>query len=186
MGKASFARASAIAVSLAAAAGCGKPTDGGVATAPPARKAGLWQQSLIRDGQPGRLGGLKICVDAATDHKLSVFGRRFNQSNCRRSVTRDPGGVYHFSSTCTLETGATAEAMGTASGDFGSSYTVHTEVNVSGAPIEAMNGMHEIKIQARYLGPCPTDMRPGDVYLGSGMKVNVDRLPQIASALGGG
>jgi hypothetical protein len=29
-------------------------------------------------------------------------------------------------------------------------------------------------------------MRPGDVSLGSGLKVNMDRLPQIAAALSGG
>jgi hypothetical protein len=152
----------------------------------PSRKAGLWEQSLTRDGKPGRLGGLKVCLDAATDRKLSVFGRHFDQGDCRRQVTRDATGVYRFNSTCNLEDGAVLKAMGAATGDFASSYTVHSEVNVSGSPIETMNGMHEIKISAHYKGPCPAGMRPGDVSLGSGMKANLDHLPHIAGVLSGG
>jgi hypothetical protein len=49
-----------------------------------------------------------------------------------------------------------------------------------------MNGMHVIDIAGRYEGACPATMRPGDVNLGSGLKVNMDRLPQIASAVTGG
>jgi hypothetical protein len=166
--------------------GCGKVDGQGSAAAMPSRKAGLWEQVLTRDGKPGRLGVLTLCVDAATDHKLGVFGRHVGRGDCDRTVTRDAAGVYHFSSTCSLTNGTTVRSMGTASGDFGSGYTVHSEVNISGAPIAPMNGMHVIDITGRYEGACPATMRPGDVSLGSGMKVNMDNLPQIASAVSGG
>ena len=180
-----IARAGAF-LGLAALAGCGRPAGAPAAAVPPARKAGLWEQSLTRDGKPGRLGALKICLDATTDSKIGVFGRHFAKGDCQRSVARDAAGVYHFSSICTLENGGVARVMGTASGDFGSGYTVRSEINVSGAPLESMNGMHEIDIAAHYRGPCPENMRPGDVNLGSGLKVNMDRLPEIAKSLGGG
>jgi hypothetical protein len=173
-------------IALAALTGCGKIDDGGSTAATPSRKAGLWEQVLTRDGKPGHLGVLTLCVDAATDHELGVFGRHVGKDDCDRTVTRDPAGVYHFVSTCTLSNGTLVKSMGTASGDFASGYKVHSEVNISGAPIAPMNGMHVIDIAGRYEGACPASMRPGDVSLGSGLKMNMDRLPQIASAVGGG
>ena len=173
-------------VTLATLAGCGKPVSDGAAAAVPTRRAGLWEQVLTRDGKPGRLGVLDICLDAAADQKLSAFGRHFGEGKCERTVTRDAAGVYHFASSCNLENGAVAKTMGTATGDFGAGYSVHSEVNVSGAPFGPMNGMHVVDISGRYKGPCPSGMRPGDVSLGSGLKVNMDRLPKIAEAMGGG
>ena len=171
---------------LAALSGCGKIDGDGATAAAPSRKAGLWEQVLTRDGKQGRLGVLSLCVDAATDHQLGVFGRHVGKGDCDRTVTRDPAGVYHFASNCTLSNGTLVKSMGTASGDFTSGYRVHSEVNITDAPIEPMNGMHVIDIAGHYEGPCPATMRPGDVSLGSGMKVNMDRLPQIASAVTGG
>ncbi|HLZ84051.1 MAG TPA: DUF3617 family protein [Caulobacteraceae bacterium] len=171
---------------LAALTGCGRIDGDGSSAAAPSRKAGLWEQVLTRDGKPGRMGVLTLCVDAATDHEMGIFGRHVGKGDCERSVTRDAEGVYHFASTCTLSNGTLVKSMGTASGDFASGYKVHSEVNISGAPIEPMNGMHAIDITGRYEGACPAAMKPGDVSLGSGLKVNMDRLPQIASAVTGG
>jgi hypothetical protein len=173
-------------VALAALTGCEKIGGAGSTAAAPARKAGLWEQVLTRDGRPGRLGVLTLCVDAATDHEMGVFGRHVGSGDCDRAVTRDGAGIYHFTTTCTLSNGAVVRSMGTAVGDFGSGYKVHSEVTVSGAPIAPLNGMHVIDIAGRYEGPCPSTMKPGDVSLGSGMKVNMDRLPQILSEVGGG
>jgi hypothetical protein len=173
-------------IALAALTGCGKFEGGGSSAAAPSRRAGLWEQVLTRDGKPGRLGVLSLCVDAATDHELGVFGRHVGKGDCDRAVTRDATGAYHFASTCTLSNGTLVKSMGTASGDFASGYKVHSEVNISGAPIAPMNGIHVIDISGRYQGACPATMRPGDVSLGSGVKVNMDRLPQIASAVTGG
>jgi hypothetical protein len=171
---------------LTALTGCDKFDTAGSSATAPARKAGLWEQVLTRDGKPGRLGVLTLCVDAATDHEMGVFGRHVGKGDCEKTVTRDASGVYHFASTCTLSNGTLVKSMGTAVGDFGSGYKVHSEVNVSGAPIAPLNGMHVIDITGRYEGACPAAMKPGDVSLGSGLKVNMDRLPQILSDVSGG
>ena len=170
---------------LVALTSCGRPAVENAPAAAPARKAGLWEQTLTRDGKAGRLGVLTLCFDAATDRKLSVFGRHFGSGDCQRSVTSDPDGVYHFASTCSLGAGMVVKSSGTASGVFGANYKVHSEVSVVGAPFELANGMHVIDISGRYKGPCPAGMRPGDASLGSGLKVNIDRLPQIAQAMTG-
>lgn len=185
-GRRSESAAVACVVAMAALSGCGKIDGDGSTAAAPSRKAGLWEQVLTRDGQPGRLGVLTLCVDAATDHEMGVFGRHVGKGDCERTVTRDSAGVYHFVSACPLSNGTVIKSMGTAMGDFSSGYKVHSEVNVSGAPFAPMNGTHVIDISGRYEGACPSTMKPGDVSLGSGLKVNMDRLPQILSDVAGG
>jgi hypothetical protein len=182
---ASEGAAFACVMALTALSGCGKVDGVGSAATAPSRKAGLWEQVLTRDGKPGRLGVLTLCVDAATDHQLSVFGRHVGKGDCERTVNRDAAGVYHFASACTLSNGTLVKTMGTASGDFGSGYRVHSEVNISDAPLAPMNGMHVVDITGRYVGACPATMKPGEVSLGSGLKVNMDRLPQIVSDVAG-
>jgi hypothetical protein len=168
---------------LALLGGCGKPTPDGGSTSAPSRRAGLWEQVLTRDGKPGRLGRLEVCIDPATDARFSAFGQHFNTEQCQRHVTRD-GAVYRFSAECTRDNGGAVKMTGVATGDFKQTYRVRSEIEVSGAALEAMNGVHAMEVNGRYLGPCPDDMRPGDVNLGGGLKVNIDRLPTIAAAMG--
>ena len=138
---------------------------------------------MTRDGKPGRLGVINICLDAPTDAKLNVFGRHFGEAACPHAISRDAQGAYHFESTCTLKSGAVVTSRGVATGDFGSGYEVRSQVAIKDAPFDAMNGLHSVTITGRYKGPCPSGMRPGEVNLGSGVKVSVDRLSQIAGAL---
>jgi hypothetical protein len=182
MRMATFAAASVL-TGMATLAGCGKPAGGPSTTTFPARKAGLWEQSMTRDGKPGRLGALNVCLDAAADARLGLFGRHFGKPGCPREVSRDGAGVYHFHSTCTLDNGAVVNSRGDASGDFNTDYQVYSEISVSGAPYEPMNGVHTVTITGRYKGACPADMRPGEVSLGSGLRVSMDRLAEIAAAL---
>ena len=177
-----MARAGAC-VGLAILGGCAKPATGGAETSIPTRQAGLWEQVLTRDGKPGRLGKLQICVDPATDARFSAFGQRINSAECQKHFTRE-GGVYRFTASCTRENGGIVKIVGVATGDFTQSYRVLSEIDVTGASLEPVNGTHVLEITGRYLGSCPHDMRPGDVSLGGGLKVNIDRLPQIARGMG--
>ncbi len=179
-----IARIGALAT-LASLAGCGRPAREPASTGMPTRKPGLWEQVLTRDGKPGKLGGLKICLDAASDLKVGVFGRHFAKGTCQKSVNRDATGAYHFNSSCTLKGGELVSTRGAAAGDFTSRYDVQSDISVSGSPIETMNGTHAIHITGRYRGPCPSGMRPGDINLGSGMKINIDQLPTFLGAGGG-
>ena len=184
MRKSAISRAGTL-LAMAAIGGCTKPATDSSASSVPSRKAGLWEQTVTRDGKPGRLGVLKLCLDASSDAKIGVFGRHFAKGACERSVTRDANGVYHFTAECTLRDGAKVKTQGTAMGDFGSAYTVRSDVDVTGASFGPMNGDHEINVNGRYLGPCPADLKPGDVALGAGLKVNMDRIPQVLAAFGG-
>ena len=167
---------------LVVLAACGKPADAPDAANAPMRKAGLWELKLTRDGKSGKLGWLKVCLDAATDSRLGVFGRHFAKGDCQRSITRQDDGAYRFSSTCTVGGGAVVATHGVATGDFNTGYTIRSDINVTGAPFEPMNGSHAITIEGRFNGPCPAGLRPGEVSLGTGMKVSIDQLSKLAGA----
>ncbi|MGI9169455.1 MAG: DUF3617 domain-containing protein [Caulobacteraceae bacterium] len=156
--------------------------------AAPTRKAGLWEQSMTRDGRPLALvGRMRACVDAASEARLSLFGGKMSRTLCRRrSVSRSVDGVYAFASTCDMGEAGVIASEGVLTGDLSSRYRLHAQSNVTGSSLPSMNGRHTTDIEARYLGPCPPGMTAGDVIMANGMKINAGKLGAAAQALGGG
>ncbi len=69
-------------------------------------------------------------------------------------------------------------------GDFNSAYTVkstsHSERGPNAAP-----GDHVTTIEAKWLGACKPDQKPGDVVMPGGFKMNikdVDKLKSVPAA----
>ena len=155
---------------------------------PPVRKAGLWEQTMIYDGAPmGIVGRMRVCIDATSEAKLSLFGGRMGKSACRqRSVVRGLDGAYTFTSTCDMGQAGMTTSTGTLSGDLSSRYHVHAQSDTTGSSLAPMNGRHVTDIDATYLGPCPAGVNPGDMVMGNGMKINAGKLGAAAQAMGGG
>lgn len=134
----------------------------------PKRKAGLWEQTV-------NLGKMKqvsrICLDPATDEKLGLEGNRGPNPCSENKVTPKAGG-YEFSSVCDMGEGGKMTTRGEATGDFGSKYRVDMESTTTGASAPEMNGVRKFSIEAEWKGPCPADMKPGDIALPGGMKIN--------------
>jgi hypothetical protein len=164
------------ALSAGALSGC-KPTPpadtqaaAGPAVDAPRRKPGLWKQSmLIQEGDS--IQNVPICLDAASDAKLSWWGRP--GSDCSTSqVSRQPDGSWKFQSTCALPQGGQVVTEGRAVGDFTRSYQVVADSRVTGAPNDNLNGSHSVTIDAVWQGDCPKGMKPGDMDLPNGQRVN--------------
>ncbi len=176
-------------ISTLALVGC----DGGDRTAAtpatlPVPKAGLWRESVARDGHPlGLIGEMRACLDADARSRLSALGGRAGRGMCQsRAVTRDEDGAYHFSSSCQMGPGGRVATQGVLTGDLAKAYRVHAESDTRGAVVEALNGRHVIDLEADFLGPCPPDMAVGDVVIANGMKLNMRKLGEAASVLGVG
>ena len=154
----------------------------------PASRAGLWRESTLRDGRElGLMGEMSACLDADPGARLSTLVGHAGRSRCQNlSVTRDGDGGYHFSSACDLGLGGRVVTQGELTGDLSSRYRVTSRTDASGAILASMNGHHEIDLEANYLGPCPAGMKPGDVVIANGMKMNVDHLRTVAETLAGG
>jgi hypothetical protein len=184
------AKALMFALGATSLAACARPSvqDDQLAHAPtlaPVRKAGLWEQTLMRDGKPANHASMRVCLGDAADDRLWVFDKRMQSERCQRQITRASDGSYHFSSSCRLGPRAVVSATGVASGDFSSAYTVRSAVSVSGAPFAELDGAHEVELVSRYRGPCPSDMAPGQIALDHGMRIKPHRLPALAAAFVG-
>jgi hypothetical protein len=174
------------AVALLALAACGKKTEtaatGTVApatasapavpTEPPSRKAGLWEQT-ISTGQMKQT--LKMCLDAAADQKMKWWGssQAGKSVDCaEQRVTPRLGGGWDFHSVCKMGESGTITSDGQATGDFGSHYKVEVNSVTTGSPMPEANGAHKMAIEATWTGPCPADMKPGDMEMPGGMRIN--------------
>ncbi|HLZ75841.1 DUF3617 domain-containing protein [Phenylobacterium sp.] len=188
-------------MAVLALAACSKKTDTAAtgtaapanATAPassgpmglPSRKAGLWEQTLISDrsdkagGDKGIRQTISMCLDAAFDQKMKLWGSQAGRSaegkpNCSEErITQHLGGGWDFHAVCAMGESGTVTSDGQATGDFGSHYTVNVTSTTAGSPMAQANGVHKMSIEGTWKGPCPADMKPGDMRMGNGMTINM-------------
>jgi len=156
----------------------------------PSRKAGLWEQTISSDRGEG--GGIhqtmSMCLDTALDQKMKVWGSEARgKSNCsEEKISRGLGGGYRFHAVCAMGESGTITSDGEATGDFGSHYTVNVTSTTTGSPMAQANGAHKIAIEATWKGPCPADMKPGDMRMGNGMTINMaGGTPTMSGGPGG-
>ncbi|WP_340647464.1 DUF3617 family protein [Phenylobacterium sp.] len=173
------------AVAVLGVSACNKPaekTDGETAApaftpsqTPPKRKPGLWEQR-VSTGDFVQVS--RICLDEATDAKISFWGSQTTRDMCEKNVfsARVAGG-YQFSSVCDMGSGGKTTTSGTATGDFNSKYLIQAESSTEGAAAPQMNGLHKVTIEAAWQGACPEGYKPGDMSLPGGMKINILDLP---------
>jgi hypothetical protein len=149
----------------------------------PARKPGLWQQVMAMDG-PASGPGFKLCIDAASDARMSAFARRSPGAKCSPAqMTRNLDGSIGVTETCDMGASGKASTTGVIKGDFNSSYTVTMDSQISGSPMAQMNGDHKMIITATWLGPCAPGQKGGDMIFPNGMVRNT--LDDQSSASGG-
>jgi len=195
------------AVSVLALAACSKKTDtaasasasGTAATAvasapaapqaPPSRKSGLWTQTITSDAMNRTMNQtMKMCLDAAADQKMKFWGssQAGKSSNCtEQRVTPHLGGGWDFHSVCQMGESGTITSDGSATGDFNSHYKVEVTAVTAGSPMAQANGTHQTVIEATWVGPCPADMKPGDMDIG-GYKINMLAGANAEAGAGGG
>jgi len=150
---------------------------------PPPRKAGLWEQKV---SMAQMTQSTKVCLDAATDKQMAWWGSQAAKSTCaEQNITAHPGGGWDFHSVCKSPGGGTTTSDGTASGDFNSHYKVDVTSTTAGGPMPQANGVHKISIEATWQGPCPADMKPGDMEMPGGMKINMNDAMSGKGPMGG-
>jgi hypothetical protein len=139
---------------------------------PPKRKPGLWEQTMSMSGMTQTS---QFCVDAAVEERLGWWSQQATKDMCTQNAfTPGPGGSWSFTSECDMGSGGKTVTKGVASGDFGSAYRLDMTSTTTGAGAPQMNGEHKMAMDAAWKGPCPADMKPGDMkLLPGGMKVNL-------------
>jgi hypothetical protein len=145
----------------------------------PSRKAGLWEVKTNIDNRNGSGATVQQCVDASTDQMMQSSAGPLAQAACSRRTVEKSGNTLTIDSTCTLAS-QTATSHAVITGSFDSAYTM-TVTSRSGA---LPGGKMTITIRAKWLGPCTTDQKPGDMIMGNGVKMNILELQKQAPSQG--
>jgi hypothetical protein len=182
---------------LAGLAACNKPASapGGVTTAPsaapaapasgplsiqdlPHRKPGLWRQTLAIEGMDQQMPATEVCLDQASEAKMSMLGQRMNKDKCAsQSFSRNLDGSISFNVSCEMGPNIKTVSNGTISGDFNANYTAVINTTTAGGAGERMSGVHKMTITATWIGPCAPGQKGGDVIMPDGRKINLTDAP---------
>jgi hypothetical protein len=133
------------------------------------RKPGLWTTKMSLDSVKQALPETKMCLDAATDDRLMEHAMNFQKGACDKPVMSGMGAVRTVDSVCHINKGTQSTHMVvTYSGD--AAYHIDVVAHFSPAQM-GRDSMHSTQ-DAKWQGPCPADMKPGDMMIGP-MKINV-------------
>lgn len=153
------------------------------APATPKLKAGLWRVTNAGDGAPQ--GVSRMCLDDAVQARMSVFGAQAAGACQPTETTANPGGGWRYRTVCDQSAlgGGTSVAEGVMTGDLATAYASRTTVTTTGAQVAHMNGVVTITGEGAYEGPCPADMKPGDMVIPGGMKFNMVEMAAAAARM---
>ena len=138
----------------------------------PIRKAGLWEIKMVRTGSPVPAITMQHCTDATTDRAMNGMASPTAQQACAKQDIRKTATGYASDTVCTIA-GRTITSHSDVVGDFNSAYTVTTvsQTNTEGSAAATRNTTSTI--EAKWIGGCKPDQKPGDVVMPDGRKVNV-------------
>lgn len=142
----------------------------------PIRKAGLWEMKMATAGSPVPAMTIQQCTDETIDKQMSTMFSAAKQVCSKRDVQKTATG-YVTDSECT--TGPTTRTSHTEiTGDFNSAYTVkltsHSEHGPTGQPHD-----FNTTIEAKWLGACKPDQKPGDFVMPGGLKMNINDMDKL-------
>ncbi|MCP4617603.1 MAG: DUF3617 family protein [Bradyrhizobium sp.] len=156
------------------------PAAGALAVELPVRKAGLWEMKVLRTGGSMPDVTMQHCTDASTDKQMSTSFSPGKETCSKQDIQKTASG-YVSDSVCSVA-GMTVTSHAEITGDFNSAYTVkstsHSEGAVTGKSRDA-----ETTIEAKWVGDCKADQKPGDIVMPGGMKMNVLDLEKFKAMM---
>ena len=139
-------------------------------TPTPARKSGLWEETQTSNlnAKPWKNWH---CVGAGPEHALEMeMGDAHDDGTCTRVTVTRKQELFTLEKRCKLGKSSTY-ATASYKGNFDSSY----EMTYSTSITPAYDGQTELSgtVRARWVGPCQSGQRPGDVWADGGVKTNL-------------
>lgn len=137
----------------------------------PLRKAGLWEMKLVTTGSPLPEMTMLHCTDETTDKDMATASSPMSKEICSKRDIEQTATGYVTDSVCSVA-GVSMTSHSEISGDLNSAYTVkttaHSERGGAGLPRDATT-----TIEAKWLGACKPDQKPGDIVMPGGFKLNI-------------
>jgi len=142
----------------------------------PQRKTGLWDIKISRTGtnRPSSQT-IQMCIDQKTDNIAQQMGESFVKASCSKQQIRREGNRIVGDSVCQIgETTATSHTV--FSGEFDRAY--HGEIRTKYSPPLMGKNENLTLFDAKWIGPCQADQKPGDMIMPNGMKINIREMQQ--------
>ncbi len=146
----------------------------------PSRKAGLWEIKTSLENRGGAGMTVQQCIDAATDQVMMSSAGPLAQAVCPRRDVQRSGDTITIDSACTfMDKTATTHAVIT--GSLDSAYTM----KVTTQSDAMVGGEMAMTMTGKWLGPCASDQKPGDLIMGGGaIKLNILEMQKLAPSQG--
>jgi hypothetical protein len=139
----------------------------------PKRKSGLWEINISRASMHRPPQAMQMCVDQNTDDIAQQFGESVASQACTKQKIRREGNRIVADTVCKLgDTTATSRTVFT--GRFDRAY--HGEIRTKYDPPLMGRSENLTQIDAKWIGPCLPDQKPGDILLPNGMKINIRQM----------
>ena len=148
----------------------------------PTRKAGLWELKMLRPGSTTPEVTMQHCTDEATDKQMTANFSPMARQNCSKNDTRQTPTGYVTDSVCSFG-GATLTSHSEITGDFnvGSAMKVTSSSDrpvAAGVPADST-----VMLEAKWLGACAADQRPGDIVMPGGFRMNIKDMEKLKGLL---
>jgi Protein of unknown function (DUF3617) len=143
----------------------------------PVRKAGLWEMKMLRTGSPAPDMTMKHCTDETTDKEMSTTFSPMAKEACSKNDIQKTATGYVADSVCSIG-GMSMTSHSETSGDFNSAYTVKTTSHSQGGPAGVPRDS-TTTIEAKWLGACKPDQKPGDIIMPGGITINIKDMEKL-------
>jgi Protein of unknown function (DUF3617) len=134
----------------------------------PSRKPGLWELKMNFENRNAPSQTMRQCIDAATDQMMQSSAGPNAQGACSKRDVQRSASTITIDSTCTVG-GKTTTSHAVITGSFDSAYNMTVTSDSAAAP----GGKSTMTMDAKWLGPCAADQKPGDMIMANGTKINI-------------
>ncbi len=136
----------------------------------PLRKAGLWEIKIARGGSGLPELTMQHCTDATTDKDMNNTVSPMAKQICAKQEVQKTATGWVADSVCSIA-GGTMTSHSEITGDFNAAYTIVTTSHSD----KGLANLRDLTthIEAKWLGECKPDQKPGDIVMPGGFKLNV-------------
>jgi hypothetical protein len=145
----------------------------------PTRKAGLWEMKIVKTGSGVPDMTMQHCTDATTDKDMSNTVSPMAKQVCSKQDVQKTATGFISDSLCSVA-GVSMTSHSEITGDFNSGYRVKTTAHFerAGKPVDTVT-----TIEAKWLGACKADQKPGDIVMPGGFRLNVKDAEKLKGLL---
>ena len=125
---------------------------------------------------------MQHCTDETVDKEMNNNVSPMAKQICSKQEIKKTSTGYVTDSVCDVG-GVTSTSHAEITGDFNSAYTVKTSSHAQGGAAGAAGRDTSVTLEAKWLGACKADQKPGDIVMPGGFKMNVKDIGKLKALL---